>query len=208
MVLPEQNIRKYSETLASASPAPGGGAATALTASQGAGLVAMVCQLTLGKEAYQEQQGLAEELLEKALSLQEKALLLMDEDAESFGEVGKVYQMPKETPEEKQLRGQAMEKALKGCTLPPLALMDLCVRGLELTERALGKTTAHAVSDLGVAALFFKSALEGAWLNVKINVAYIKDEEFAKKHEKQGQALRNTGIALGDTLYKSVLETL
>ncbi len=206
MNLPEQTIRDYSKTLASSSPAPGGGAATALTASQGAGLVAMVCNLSLGKVQYpQDKVG---EILKKALNFQEEALVLMDKDAESFGEVGKVYQMPKKTEEDKALRKEAMEKALKGCTIPPIELMELSVAGLLLTQEALGKTTDHAVSDLGVAALFFKSALEGAWLNVQINLAYLKDETFCQTHESRGKALLEQGCPLADTLYQRVLSGL
>lgn len=208
MNLPELNILQYSQELSSPSPTPGGGAATGLAASQGASLVAMVCNLTIGKEKYAVYQDDVADILDKAMEYQQEALVLMDKDAESFGEVGKVYQMPKESEQDKALRKEAMEKALKGCTMPPMALMELSVAGLTLTQSAIGKTTDHAVSDLGVAALFFKSALEGAWLNVRINVAYIQDAEFCSTYEHRGKALLEQGCPLADEIYRQVLEGL
>lgn len=208
MALPELTIEEYSKALFSSAPAPGGGAATALTAAQGISLIAMVCNLTVGKESYQDQEELLQSVLKQTKTLEQEALDLMDRDAESFGEVGKVYQMPKETTEDKARRKDAMEIALKGCTIPPMDLMELCVEGLALTKQVLGKTTPHAVSDLGVAALFFKSALEGAWLNVKINISHIKDEAFCQQYQERGQALLTTGKAQGVDIYNTVLAQL
>lgn len=208
MNLASLTIEAYQAQLSSSAPAPGGGAATALTASQGASLLAMVCNLTVGKEKFKEQETLVQEVLAKALQMKDQSLQLMDDDAQSFGEVGKVFTMPKETQEEKDARAVAMETALKGCTAPPIALMALSYEGLLLTQSVLGKTTPHAVSDLGVAALFFKSALQGAWLNVRINIGHIKDQEFAKEHEIKGKKYLQDGIALADKLYQEVESTL
>lgn len=205
MNLAQLSIKDYSASLASSAPAPGGGAATALTACQGGSLLAMVCNLSIGKEKFKEHEDLLKELLQKATELQEEAQDLMDRDAESFGEVGKVFQMPRDTDEEKAQRKAAMETALKGCTAPPMALMELSVQGLVWTEEALGKTTEHAVSDLGVAALFFKSALEGAWLNVCINLGSIADENFGSTHSTRGKALLEEGKAKADAIYGQVL---
>lgn len=205
MNLPTRTIKDYSDTLASSDPAPGGGAATALAASQGAGLVSMVCNLTLGKAAYAEHEEKVDIVQRGAMGLQKHALELMDKDAESFGEVAKVYEMPKETPEEKALRKEAMEKALKGCTIPPIEVMEAAYVGLGLIQAVMGKTTPHAVSDLGVAALFFKSALEGAWLNVQINLSHIDDGEFCKIHQTRGETLLADACPVADRLYQEVL---
>lgn len=204
MTLPKLTIEEYSKKLASNAPTPGGGASTGLAANQGACLIAMVCNLSFGKDAYP--QNVIQEALTKAEDMAQESLTLMDKDAESFAEVGKVYAMPKETADDLLARKKAMNIALKGCTLPPMDLMELSVEGLALINTILGKSTPHAVSDLGAAALFFKTALEGAWLNVCINLAYLKDEEFCSTKDKQGEELLETGRLLADNIYHTVEE--
>lgn len=204
MKLSELSLREYHRDLGSKSPAPGGGAATGMAASQGAALIAMVCNLTLGNEMYPED--LVKKVLAQAEKIQEEAFYLMEKDAERFSQVGKVFTMPRETQAEKEARAQAMEKALLGCTEPPMELMALSLTGLSLCQEILGNSTQHAVSDLGISALFFKSALEGAWLNVCINIAHIKDATFVQEQREQGERYLAEGIPLADLLYRSVLE--
>lgn len=205
MSLAELNLTEYSKQLASSAPTPGGGAATAQIAAQGANLLAMVCNLTVGKEKYAQHEVLVAETLDKAEEISQKALRLMDEDAVAFGEVAKLYKLPNKTAEEKEIRQKSMEIALQGCTKPPLELMKLCLEGLHLTKSVLGKSNQSAVSDLGVAALFFGSALEGAWLNVSINLAYMKSETFLTETKREGEAVLAEGKTLSQGLYQEVL---
>ncbi len=202
----EMTLQDYHKTLASSAPTPGGGAATALAGSQGASLVAMVCNLSLGKEKYAQHQALIQEVLSQLEQIQATCLGLMDKDAQAFDQVAAVFALPKATETEVAVRKEKMEAALKACTLPPMELMEESMKGLRLTASVLGKSNQSAVSDLGVAALFFKSAIEGAWLNVTINLASLKDEAFIKTHKTRGEEILAEGKIVADEIYRAVLD--
>lgn len=208
IIFAEQTIREFSTDLGSSLSTPGGGAAAALSAAQGASLVAMVCSLTVGKEKYAKHEELAQEILKKAQEMEKECLSLMDEDAVAFHEMMAVYRMPKSTEEEKAHHKVAQEKALEACSVPPMDLMEISVEGLSLVRAVLGKSNMNAVSDLGVAALFFKSALEASWLNVVINLKGLPEGDFSERTRKLGEELLDTGKRQADELYQTVLEWL
>ena len=161
MELAELTVRGFTEEIASASPAPGGGSAAALAGAVGAALTAMVSGLTLGRKKYEAVQELALRAQAQADALRKRLLAAMEQDTQAFLQVSAAYAMPKQTPEEKQARSSAIEQGLKACTQPPLAVMQLCAEGLELLERLLGKTNATAASDFGVACLSLRAGLQG-----------------------------------------------
>ena len=169
MELAELTVRGFTEEIASASPAPGGGSAAALAGAVGAALTVMVSGLTLGRKKYEAVQELALRAQAQADALRKRLLAAMEQDTQAFLQVSAAYAMPKQTPEEKQARSSAIEQGLKACTQPPLAVMQLCAEGLELLESLLGKTNATAASDFGVACLSLRAGMQGAWLNVCIN---------------------------------------
>ena len=134
MELAELTVRGFTEEIASASPAPGGGSAAALAGAVGAALTAMVSGLTLGRKKYEAVQELALRAQAQADALRKRLLAAMEQDTQTFLQVSAAYAMPKQTPEEKQARSSAIEQGLKACTQPPLAVMQLCAEGLELLE--------------------------------------------------------------------------
>ena len=152
MRLADHSLNDFTELLASKAPTPGGGAAAALCGALGAALAHMVGALTAGKAKYAEHEGFVEAMNERAREICRSFLELIDEDAKMFGAMSGVYKMPKETDAEKAERKAAMQAALKNCAEPPLAMMELCVQALELTDGAIGKTNVNVASDLGVAA--------------------------------------------------------
>lgn len=206
MHFPEMTLQAYHETLASSAPTPGGGAATALAASQGASLVSMVCNLTVGKEKYAQYQDLMENVLPQLEKMQATCLGLMDKDAQAFDQVAAVFALPKNSEAELAHRKEKMQLALKACTLPPMELMEESLKGLELTASVLGKSNQSAVSDLGVAALFFQSAIQGAWLNVTINLGSLQDETFVQTHKTRGEEILVKGKTLAEQIYGEVLK--
>lgn len=204
----KETLEGYSEALGSGAATPGGGAAAALSATQGAALVSMVCNLTVGKEKFKDHEELNQEALAKAISLQEECLGLMDKDAIAFGDMVAVYRMPKTTQEEKKAWEVAKENALKTCIAPPMELMEISLEGLALVRMVLGKSNQNAVSDLGAAASLFLSALECSWLNVVINLKDLQDKEFEKNQRSRGEECVETGRRLANELYNTVLEWL
>ena len=208
MKLVDRNVTEFVDLMASDAPAPGGGSAAALEGALGAALTAMVCALTLGKKKYADVQDLAAESQKKADSLKARFVDVIDRDTEAFNAVSAVFAMPKDTDEEKAARKAAMQEALKGCTKTPLEMMELSCEALELTRSVVGKLNASAASDLGCAALSLKAAIQGAWLNVLINIGGIQDQAFAEEYRKNGQALLERALPLADAIYQEVLESL
>lgn len=208
MKLADMTLTAYADLLASDAPAPGGGSAAALSGAQGAGLSAMVCALTIGKKGYEDHQELATESQTKLLALNAKFVDIIDRDTEAFNAVSAVFSMPKETDDQKAARKEAMQSALKGCTKTPFEMMEFAMEGLAITSAVVGKSNSNAASDLGVAALSLKAAIQGAWLNVLINLGGIKDEAFVEEYRKNGEALLAKGLPLADEIYETVLKSL
>ncbi len=208
MQLTEMKVKDFNELLASNAPAPGGGSASALAGAMGAGLCSMVAALTIGREKYAADEELAKELNEKARKLSAILTECIDKDTMSFEGVSAVFSMPKSTDEEKAARKKAMQKALKEATLVPFSVMEHCLEALELANRAVGHTNTNAASDLGVCALNLKSAVQGAWLNVLINIGGIKDEEFVQEYSSRGKKLVEKASQIADDIYGKILESL
>ena len=112
MELAELTVRGFTEEIASASPAPGGGSAAALAGAVGAALTAMVSGLTLGRKKYEAVQELALRAQAQADALRKRLLAAMEQDTQAFLQVSAAYAMPKQTPEEKQARSSAISPAV------------------------------------------------------------------------------------------------
>lgn len=174
----DQPLRHFLDKLASKSPEPGGGSVAALTGALGAGLVSMVCSLTVGKEKYKDVQPRIEALLKESEKLRQELQDLIQKDTEAYGALSEVYKMPKNTDAEKAARAAKMQEALKiACQVPfEIGLKSLDVA--KLAERAADIGNVGAVSDAGVAVLLAQACAQSAALNVKINVNSIKDQAY------------------------------
>ena len=208
MKLAELKTAEFVDLLASDAPAPGGGSAAALEGALGAALTAMVCSLTIGKKKYAEFEELAAEAQKKAADLKARFVDVMDRDTEAFNVVSAAFGMPKATDEEKAARSAAIQKGLEGCTKTPFEMMELAVETLELTASILGKSNDSAASDLGVSALSLRAAIQGAWLNVLINIGSLKNKELAEDYRAKGEALLAKALPLADQIYDTVVKSL
>ena len=208
MKLTEMTITALNDILASDAPAPGGGSAAALEGAVGVALTNMVASLTIGKKKYAENQELMQEIIKEAADIRADFIEVIDRDTESFNCVSAVFSMPKDTEQEKATRKIAMQDALKVCTYTPYDMMRFALAGLEITKKALGKSNSSAASDLGVAALSLKASIQGAWLNILINIAGIDDKEFVDEYREKGQNILEKAIPLADEIYGTVLKEL
>ena len=206
MSLSDLTVSAFTEQLASDSPAPGGGSAAALEAALGSALGAMVARLTQGRKKYAEFAEHAAEAERKCDSLQARLLGAMERDTEAFNKVSAAFALPRETEEEKAWRSDAIQEGLKLCTQTPLELMELCEEGLTVIESMMGRCNETCASDLGVAALSLKAGLQGAWLNVCINIASLKDKAFADECREKGSLLLARAIPVADRCYAGVLK--
>lgn len=178
-------LENFANELSSNSPAPGGGSTSALSSSLAASLASMVFNLTIGKKAYMayddEIKSIINEGIVKANKLKEEFLALMDEDTEAFNEVMTAFKLPKETDEEKELRSIKIQEGYKRATLTPLRVAEKTMEVFSLLEIAVEYGNINAASDAGVGALIALTGLEGAILNVRINIPSIKDSQFVKE---------------------------
>lgn len=110
MKLVDLSITEFAKVLGSDAPAPGGGSAAALSAANGISLTKMVCELTIGKKKYAEFEDHIKGVHEKSAQLQDQLLEAIDKDTEAFNVVSAVFDLPKETEEEKAARREAMQK--------------------------------------------------------------------------------------------------
>lgn len=205
MKLAEQNTAQFTALLASDAPAPGGGSAAALSGSIGAALTAMVCALTAEKPQYAQHQEEILAIRQRAEELRLQFLDVMDRDTQAFLAVSGAFALPKATDQEKAARSAAIQAGLIQCTRTPLEMMALAAEALRLTASLLGRFNENAASDLGVAALSLRSGLQGAWLNVLINVGSLKDRALARELREKGEALLAEALPLADQIYSTVL---
>lgn len=207
-MIKEQVIEEFVEELSSKEPVPGGGGASAVAGALGTALGRMVGSLTVGKKKYAAVETEVCERMEKLKELQKKMLLLADEDAKVFAPLAAAYRLPSGTEEEKAQKEAVMEKNLKEASLVPLQIMETarqCISHLEFLEE---NGSVMAVSDVGVAIQFIRTALTGAVMNVYINTKSMKQRDEAEQMNKRAEELLAQGIKSADELYEKVLARL
>ena len=138
-MIKQSAIDKFLDDLASQNATPGGGSAAAIIGAMGAALVAMVCNLTIGKKKYADVEGEMRALLERAEALRHRLTGMIEDDVKAFDAVMGAYGMPKETDAEKASRSAAIQEALKLATDVPLPLLPCRARGHRSRRRRLGQ---------------------------------------------------------------------
>lgn len=177
----DMTVERFMGELASKSPAPGGGSASAIAAAMGAGLVSMVVALTETGEMPEDDGARIKQARARAQELRAELLRCADEDTEAFNAVMEAYRMPRGTDEEKRVRREAIQKGLKGAASAPMKTLELAMEGLHLAAYMARKGNKNAVSDAGVAAQLFNAAACGAIFNIEINLSSIKDADFVSE---------------------------
>ena len=189
MKLVEQRVIDFLAATASKEPTPGGGAIAALTAATGAALVEMVANLTLGKKGYEEVQTEMEALQVKAKAIRERMLELSQADADVFNIFRNALGLPKNTDEEKAERTATIQQAYKDAAMVPFEIGELAYQIFDLAELASQKGNQNLITDGIIAAINARAAMKAAFLNVRINLSGIKDENFVAAVSAKMQAI-------------------
>lgn len=208
MKLVDMKVQEYLDVLKSSSPAPGGGSVSALSGAQGVALVMMVCDLTIGKEKLAKYEENCKAVKEKAEGIYKELCESIDRDTEAFNIVANAFKMPKGTDEEKKLRSEEIQRGTLEATKVPFNTLKLCYEGMKIAKEIVGRSNPNAASDIGVAALNLKSAAQGAWLNVKINLGSLKDEVVRNDIEASSLQALSECEKLGDDIYEEVNQTI
>lgn len=176
----DKSVEQFLDELASKQPTPGGGSAAAVMGAQAAALVAMVCNLTIGKPKYAEVEAEMQALLQQAEQLRETLIAMIKADVDVFDKLMACYGLPKASDEEKAERSRQIQLVLREATDVPLQCAKACAEAVALCRVAAEKGSLAVISDAGVAVMAAYSGLKSAALNVYINAGSLKDREFAE----------------------------
>jgi formiminotetrahydrofolate cyclodeaminase len=207
-VLIDMTLKQYSDVLASNEPAPGGGSTAALSGLMGASLTMMVVNLSAGKKSYEALDEVIKQKFmqdfEKIQALKEELTSLVDEDTVAFNKFMEAMKLPKDTEEQKKLREENMQQASVYALQIPLKTAEKCLEILKHQETIATYGNKNAVSDVGVGALMSLAGLEGAVLNVKINIPGIADEQIRTEAAHRCAALLEEGAKLQKNMMEIV----
>ncbi|MFL6588664.1 MAG: glutamate formimidoyltransferase [Chthoniobacterales bacterium] len=189
--LVKMDLRQFCNETLSDSPAPGGGSVAALMGALGASLGGMVANLSAGKRGWDDKLSYFSDWAVKAQQLKDELLFLVDEDTSAFNKVMEAFGLPKESAEEKAARTAAIQSANKYAAEIPLRVMETATRAFPLLADMAEKGNPASISDIGVGLLAVRACIEGAGMNVRINLAGLKDEDVRRSlRQKMEQTLR------------------
>ena len=198
----------FARETASESPAPGGGSVSAYMGALGAALGTMVANLSSHKAGWDDKWKHFSNWAEKGHSIMEEMLYLVDEDTNSFNKILAAFGLPKESPEQKADRSAAIQEATKYATEIPLRTMQVAYSAMELTEAMVKEGNPNSVSDAGVGAIALRSAVFGAYMNVRINSKDLKDRELADSLVAQAQEIFEKALAAEKRITDAVMQTI
>ncbi len=203
-MLKDMGLKEFIDQTASDAPVPGGGSIAALSGAIAASLAEMVANLTIGKKKYVEVEALMIEQKNFLTEAREELLNLIDEDANAFDQVMQAFKLPKETEEDKASRRDAIQLSLKGAALAPLEIARKAYALMDYSEQVVINGNQNAVTDGMVSAMMARTAVLSAILNVRINLASIKDEVFVDQLTGEIETLEWEARAKEDSILSSV----
>ncbi|MBZ2175685.1 cyclodeaminase/cyclohydrolase family protein [Schnuerera sp. xch1] len=211
-MLMNKTVKDFVTQVASKEPTPGGGSVAALAGSLGSALTAMVGNLTIGRKVYNE----LDDEIKKEMDIKFKELNksiknlnnIVEEDTKAFDKVMEALKLPKETKEQRTKRSVAIQDGYKVALEVPLKCAEECFKVLKNQKVFANYGNINAITDVGVGTLLATTGLEGAILNVKINLLSIKDEEFRNNIEKKIDSIMTDGTKLKEELLKIVYKRL
>jgi len=181
MNLQNLTLKQFLEKTANNEPVPGGGSISALHGAIAAALTEMLANITIGKKNYSAVEETMKLNATKASALRTEFLTDIDRDAEAYNLVFQAFRLPKDTDEQKVLRSEKIQKATKVAALVPMEVAERAFELLDLISETTRKGNKNAITDGCVAMMTCRTAVLGALLNVRINLASIKDERFVKE---------------------------
>mgnify|MGYP001218358909 FL=1 len=203
----EMTVREFQAALASSSPTPGGGTAAAIALGQASALTIMVCDLTIGKEKWQDGWSIAEKAMLLSAKIMGRAGELADEDSDAFDEVMSSFKLPKNTDEEISIRRNAIRSATLTATQKPYETAELALELLNVLPELALKGNSNAVSDVGVAGLLASAACKGALFNVDINLGSLP-EDYALEIRENAPRIKDESRVLSRQVMDAVREKL
>lgn len=194
--LVSMSLSDFADETASESPAPGGGSIAAYVGTLGVALGTMVANLSSHKKGWDAQWKYFGDWALKGQELKKEMLKLVDEDTTAFNKIMLAFAMPKSSDEEKAIRTNAIQEATKFAILTPFKVMQTALQSMDLMKEMVVKGNPNSVSDAAVGALCARTAVIGAFMNVRINAPGLNDKAFIEKIMQEGNQIQENAIAL------------
>jgi glutamate formiminotransferase/formiminotetrahydrofolate cyclodeaminase len=185
----DMSLEDFSNETSSESPAPGGGSISAYCGAMGASLATMVANLSANKRGWDDKWELFSNWAEKGLEYQNHLLNLVDEDTKAFNNIMEAFKLPKENDSDNKKRNLAIQKATKYAITTPFTVMEIALESMEVIKKMAEIGNPNSITDACVAGLCARTAIRGAFLNVKINCLDYEDKKFVAKMIKEGNKI-------------------
>ncbi len=202
--LVRKSVGEFVDEVSRDTPAPGGGSIAALAGSIGAALAAMVANLTVGKAGFDDRYKELDALATKAQEMKDRLLAAVDEDTQAFNGVMDALRLPKDTPDQKAARSEALQSGYKRATEVPMQTARQCRAALDLCLAAARSGNDVMITDAGVGALLALAGVKGAAYNARINLKSIKDADYVKRTGAEIASLVDEGRKVADLVEREV----
>ncbi len=200
----DMSCTAFADETASESPAPGGGSISAYMGALGASLATMVANLSSHKAGWDARWEEFSDWAEKGQLIKDDLMALVDEDTNAFNKIMNAFGLPKNSEQEKAIRDAAIQEATKYATEVPFKTIEKALSSFEIIKSMVESGNPNSVTDAGVGALCARSAVMGAFLNVKINASGLKDKKFAEEIIGKAEAMQQQALALEEEILKAV----
>ena len=195
MLFKDYTVDKFILELSSDAPSPGGGSTAALVAALSSSLNSMVYSLTIGKKVFEKlsdnEKNKMVKLQEEAKEFIKKAQNFMEQDRDDFLSLMDSYKLPKNNEEEIIIRKEKIKENTMKAMKTPLLLAEECIKFYDNIAFAIKHGNKNLISDAGVATVLLHSAIESSIINVKVNLNFLKEEEFCEEIENKCKSILN-----------------
>jgi glutamate formiminotransferase/formiminotetrahydrofolate cyclodeaminase len=198
----------FADETASESPAPGGGSIAAYIGALGVSLATMVANLSAHKKGWDDRWQEFSDWAEKGQQYKNELMKLVDADTQAFNQIMNAFALPKASEQEKATRTNAIQHATRNAIAIPLKVMELACASMQVIQAMAETGNPNSVSDAGVGALCARSAVMGAYMNVRINAASYDDKEFVEEIIKRGAGIQQQAIAMESAILQIVNEKI
>jgi glutamate formiminotransferase/formiminotetrahydrofolate cyclodeaminase len=204
----DMSLEDFSNETSSESPAPGGGSISAYCGAMGASLATMVANLSANKRGWDDKWELFSNWAEKGLEYQNHLLNLVDEDTKAFNNIMEAFKLPKENDSDNKKRNLAIQKATKYAITTPFTVMEIALESMEVIKKMAEIGNPNSITDACVAGLCARTAIRGAFLNVKINCLDYEDKKFVAKMIKEGNKIEEMAKNIEESIINITEKTM
>jgi glutamate formiminotransferase/formiminotetrahydrofolate cyclodeaminase len=202
--LVNMKLTAFADETASESPAPGGGSISAYVGALGVSLGTMVANLSSHKKGWDDRWKEFSDAAEDGQKIKNQLLKMVDEDTKAFNKIMDAFGLPKGTDEEKKARKKAIQDATKYAIEVPYKVMQLSYDSMSVIKAMAETGNPNSASDAGVGALCARTAVYGAYLNVRINASGLDDKAYAEEKIKAGKEMLDKAMAMEAEILKIV----